>query len=161
MKDISRVLFSLCSMLLVLLLVSFFYLRPVPRYHVMRLLPGQDLRMQLQEYVKKNGIKAASVISAVGSLTEASIRLANQENSSIFKGHFEIVSLSGMVSLKHTHLHLSISDSTGKTLGGHLSEGSHIYTTAEIALLEYPNLEFVRETCPLSTYQELVVKKAY
>jgi len=52
-------------------------------------------------------------------------------------------------------LHLSISDSTGKTLGGHLQDGSLIFTTAEILLGELEDWMFTRLIDPDTSYDEL------
>lgn len=150
----------LLMMFSVLLSITGFYLyAPQSKIHVIRLTPGEDLRVALKSYVEVNKIKAASIVSAVGSLTKSNIRYANQDESTSLQGHFEIVSLSGIVSLGHTHLHISIADQTGKMVGGHLSDGNLIYTTAEIVLNEYPHYEFTRFDCPLSGFQELSVKK--
>ena len=128
------------------------------KVHVVRFVKGDDVRLKLEEFVKEKKMKAAIVLSAVGSLTKASLRLANQEKSKIFNGHFEIVSLSGTLSSTGgSHLHMSISDEDGKTTGGHLTEGSIIYTTLEIAIGELKDVEFTRETDPVTTYKELKV----
>jgi predicted DNA-binding protein with PD1-like motif len=57
-------------------------------------------------------------------------------------------------------LHLAFSDSTGRTIGGHLLDGCRVYTTAEIVLGELPGLVFAREKDPTYGYQELVVREA-
>jgi Plants and Prokaryotes Conserved (PCC) domain len=44
------------------------------------------------------------------------------------------------------HLHISVSDGTGKTIGGHLVEGCPIYTTVEIIIGEAEGIAFTRET---------------
>jgi len=41
--------------------------------------------------------------------------------------------------------HICISDSTGKTIGGHLLEGCKIYTTAEIVIGTTTTYEFTRK----------------
>ncbi len=129
------------------------------RAHALRLRPGDDLRDALLAYVAQHQIKAGAVLTCVGSLTVATLRLANQEGPTEYRGHFEIVSLVGTLSSTGgAHLHLSVSDSTGRTLGGHLLAGCRVYTTAEIVLAELPELEFVRETDPTFGYKELVVK---
>ena len=74
-------------------------------------------------------------------------------------GHFEIVSLSGTVSINGDHLHMSISDSTGKTTGGHLLEGNIIYTTAEIIIGENKDLVFTREKDGTTSWPELQIRK--
>jgi Plants and Prokaryotes Conserved (PCC) domain len=45
------------------------------------------------------------------------IRFANQPGGSSGEGHFEIISLTDTLSINGNHLHISISDSTGKTIG--------------------------------------------
>jgi uncharacterized protein len=73
-------------------------------------------------------------------------------------GHFEIVSLTGTVSVNGSHLHISISDSTGKTIGGHLMEGCTIYTTAEIVILSSNEFIFKREKDGTTPWEELRVE---
>lgn len=126
--------------------------------HVIRFGPGDDVRLILESFVKEKNIKAAIVLSAIGSLTTASLRLANQKSSASFNGPFEIVSLSGTLSSTGgSHLHMSVSDSEGRMTGGHLTAGSVIFTTLEVAIGELPALEFARETDPATTYKELKV----
>ena len=111
--------------------------------HVFRLKPGEDLKQSIQKYVNENNIAAGWVSTCVGSLTKYHIRFANQPEASSDSGHFEIVSLTGTVSVNGSHLHISLSDSTGKTIGGHLQEGNLIYTTAEIVLLSSNKYNFI------------------
>jgi predicted DNA-binding protein with PD1-like motif len=129
------------------------------RAHALRLRPGDDLRDALLAYVAQHHLGAAAVLTCVGSLTVTTLRLANQEGPTEYRGHFEIVSLVGTLSATGgSHLHLSVSDSTGRTLGGHLLAGCRVYTTAEIVLAALPELEFTRETDPTFGYKELLVK---
>jgi predicted DNA-binding protein with PD1-like motif len=119
------------------------------RAHALRLRPGDDLHDALLAYVAQQHLSAAAVLTCVGSLTVATLRLANQEGPTEYRGHFEIVSLVGTLSATGgSHLHLSVSDSTGHTLGGHLLAGCRVYTTAEIVLGVLPELEFIREMAP-------------
>jgi predicted DNA-binding protein with PD1-like motif len=55
-------------------------------------------------------------------------------------------------------LHLAVSDSTGKTIGGHLLAGCPVYTTAEVVLTILTDYVFERETDSTYGYKELVVK---
>ena len=128
--------------------------------YALRLRPGDDLRQQLLSFVQAQGIAAGAMLTCVGSLTVATLRLANQDGPTEYRGHFEIVSLVGTLSVNGSHLHLSVSDSTGRTIGGHLLDGCRVYTTAEIVLGEMPALEFRREPDPTFGYQELVVRPA-
>lgn len=127
--------------------------------HAFRLKPQQDLKQALVTYVTEHTIYAGFILTCVGSLRRAAIRLADHEGTTFFEGKFEIVSLVGTLEPNGGHIHISISDSTGKTIGGHLMNGSLIYTTAEIVLGSAPNLRFTREPCKDSSYDELVVTK--
>ncbi len=128
--------------------------------HAMRLKPGEDLRVQIEKYVQKNDIAAGWIVTCAGSLTNYNIRFANMENGSAGSGHFEIVSLTGTVSKNGNHLHISISDSTGKTIGGHLLSGCIVYTTAEIIIESTGSLNFKREKDGSTPWEELQIEKA-
>jgi predicted DNA-binding protein with PD1-like motif len=127
--------------------------------HPLRLKPGADLKKELERYVKTNGIKAGWIATCAGSLTQYNIRFANQPEGSSGTGHFEIVSLTGTVSANGLHIHISISDSTGKTIGGHLLENNIVYTTAEIVLQEDDAFEFTREKDGTTPWEELQIKR--
>jgi len=132
-------------------------MEPVTIY-AFRLKPGQDLKQEIEKLVNAKQIKAGWISTCVGSLTNYNIRFANQPNGSSDSGHFEIVSLTGTVSTNGLHLHISISDSTGKTIGGHLMEGCKIYTTAEIVILSSNELVFKRAKDGTTPWEELQVE---
>ena len=124
--------------------------------HVLRLGPDEDPKLALMKYVHEHKLSSASVVSAVGSLKVAAMRYANQKDVVKLEGFREVVSFSGTLgATSGSHLHVSVSDSTGVTLGGHLVEGSKVYTTLEIVLLSYPDLVFKRVLDPKTTYEEL------
>jgi predicted DNA-binding protein with PD1-like motif len=125
--------------------------------YTFRLQSAQDLFDSIQGFVEEKGIQAGCVLSAVGSLTHATIRLANREFNTEYDGYFEIVSITGTVSIHGSHLHLSISDGDGKTIGGHFESGCKIYTTAEIVLAVFEDLIYKREFAEDSGYDELTV----
>jgi uncharacterized protein len=128
------------------------------KIHTFRLKPQQDFFDSIEEYVKQNNIQAGVILSAVGSFTHATLRLANKSTYDDYDGHFEIVSITGTVSIHGSHLHISISDEEGKTIGGHLVSGCKIYTTAEIVIAEFENVIYKRELLENdSGFEELVV----
>ena len=129
------------------------------RVFALRLKPGQDLRQQIEAFVKAKHLRAGFIITTVGSLRHAAIRLADQSSAAQFDGKFEIVSLVGTLGQDGVHLHISISDNAGKTIGGHLVEGCAIYTTAEIIIGEAEGLVFSREKDNETGYQELRIRK--
>lgn len=124
-----------------------------------RLKPGQDLFEEIEAVVAEKHIEAGCVFSAVGSLTHATLRLANREYCSEYDGYVEIVSMTGTVSIHGSHLHISISDGEGKTIGGHLEPGCKIYTTTEMVLGVLEDVVYMREFAEDSGYDELVVYK--
>ncbi len=127
-------------------------------FFAFRMLHGQDLKTEIEKKVIENGWKAVSIVTCVGSLHEAKLRFANQKEGSTVPGKLEIVSLTGTLSPDGSHLHLAVSDSTGKTIGGHLLSGCLVYTTAEVVLAILKDYSFDRETDATFGYKELVVK---
>ena len=125
--------------------------------HAFRLKPGKDLKKEIEHYVQEHQIEAGWINCGVGSLTDYNIRFANQPNGSKGSGHFEIVSLIGTVSTNGSHLHISISDSTGKTIGGHLLDSCIIYTTAEIVIQESNKHVFTRAKDGSTPWEELQI----
>jgi len=69
------------------------------------------------------------------------------------------VALNGTLSMHGSHLHLAIADKTGRMLGGHLTEGCIIYTTAEIVIGESPHLTFVRTPDAQTGFLELEIRE--
>lgn len=125
--------------------------------YTFRLPPGQDLFDAIQAFVMKNQVQAGCILSGVGSLGHATLRLADREYNSEFEGPFEIVSITGTLSVHGSHLHISISDGDGRTIGGHFESGCRIYTTAEIVIAVFRDVVYKRELAADSGYEELVV----
>ena len=125
--------------------------------YTFRLRSGQDLFDSIQEFVHEKQIQAGCVISSVGSLRRAVLRFANNRSFSEIEKFFEIASITGVVSIHGSHLHISISDGDGQTIGGHMESGCKIYTTAEVVLLAFDDLSYRREYADDSGYEELVV----
>jgi predicted DNA-binding protein with PD1-like motif len=127
--------------------------------YTFRLSPGQDLFDAIESFVLQNQIEAGCILSGVGSLTQAVLRLANREGYNDYVGYFEIVSVAGTVSMHGSHLHIAISDGDGVTIGGHLVSGCKIYTTAEIVIAVFSDVVYKREFAEDSGYDELMVHK--
>lgn len=132
---------------------------PKQNSYAFRLKPGADLKKSIQEFVIENNILAGWINTGVGSLTTYNIRFANQPQTNSDSGHFEIVSLTGTVSVNGSHIHISVSDCTGKTIGGHLSDGNIVYTTVEIAIDTSDQFIFTREKDGITEWGELRVKE--
>jgi predicted DNA-binding protein with PD1-like motif len=125
---------------------------------VKRLLPNQDIKMNLISFLEENQLSAAAIISAVGSVKEYVIRVS--DGSSVIHGieNREIVSLSGILTKDGIHVHLSLSGLDGSVIGGHLMEGCLVNTTLEVVLMSLED-DLTRELDPNTGYRELVIKK--
>ncbi|MFN6132824.1 MAG: PPC domain-containing DNA-binding protein, partial [Synechococcaceae cyanobacterium] len=86
----------------------------------LRLPPGADLRRALEVWMGVQPEQAGCVISAVGSLSLAQLRLAGATQATAIHGELEIINLSGTLSPDGAHLHIAISGSSGAVIGGHL-----------------------------------------
>lgn len=127
------------------------------RYHVIRVEPGMDLREDIERYLERETIEAAVMVSGIGSLHHASLRLAGAAKTAHFDGPFEILALNGTLSRHGCHLHIHLADTEGGSLGGHLLRGSDVHTTAEIVMAEFPDMVFNREADSRTGYNELVI----
>ncbi len=109
-----------------------------------RLKPNCDLKQTIKDFARDNQIECGFILTGIGSLKPAVIRLANQDKTSILSDKFEIISLNGTIAISGVHLHVLISNREGKTIGGHLDYGCINNTTAEIAIGTTQTWKFVR-----------------
>ena len=123
-----------------------------------RLKPNEDLKQSLKNFAMQQNMQAGFILSAIGSLKQATIRFANQDNSTVLSEKFEILSLNGTLATTGLHLHIAIADRQGKTIGGHLDNGCIIYTTAEIVIGATEEFRFQRTVDEETGYQELEIE---
>ena len=121
----------------------------------LRLTPGDDLRQALETWMGEQQEQAGCLISAVGSLSVAQLRLAGAAEATVINGELEILSLSGTLSPDGAHLHIAVADRRGTVIGGHLCAGSLVRTTAELVIGLLPEWRFSRELDPATGYPEL------
>jgi len=123
-----------------------------------RLLPGQDLRKEIDVYVEKHNIKAGVILTCVGNLQKAVLRMANAEITKTFHDSYEIVSLVGTVEKGNSHLHIALADMHGNVIGGHLKNGSIVGFTAEVVIGELEDTLFSRKHDAQTGFEELIVE---
>lgn len=104
----------------------------------LRLSPGDDLRRSLETWMAEQQVQAGCVISGIGSLSVAQLRLAVQPERTTITGDLEIISLSGTLSSDGVHLHVAVANSRGTVIGGHLCAGTLVRTTAELMVSLLP-----------------------
>jgi predicted DNA-binding protein with PD1-like motif len=123
----------------------------------LRLTPQQDLKQELDNFVSQHAIEAACIVTGVGSLTKATLRLAGQTEAVVYEDKFEIVSLTGVMSQHGSHYHIALSDGNGRTIGGHVLPGCLVYTTVELVIGVLSHLQFKREHDAATGYKELTI----
>lgn len=129
------------------------------KIHTKRLTPNQDLKTELDRWVQELQIRSGLILCGVGSLQKATLRLADENIIKTWHEKFEIVSVTGTLSTHGNHIHLSISNNKGQTLGGHLKEGCLIHTTCELIIGKIDEVTFSREYDPETGFKELVIKE--
>jgi predicted DNA-binding protein with PD1-like motif len=122
-----------------------------------RLRPHQELRSALQALLSEHKVDAAFVLQGIGSLAGAWIRFAGMNEATELRGDLEILTLSGSLSPDGVHLHISVADSAGRVVGGHVAPGCVVRTTAEILVALLPDVAFSREPDEESGCRELVI----
>ena len=152
--------------------------------HAFRLNPGDQVMQSLKDYAAlilsrqhPDKCSSAFILTAVGSVSDITLRLANASKITsattttsetakstndivrLSNQRFEVVSLVGTFSRTGgCHLHISLSDANGNTIGGHLVEGV-VFTTLEVVIGTADYVEFSRDFDDRTGYNELVPKK--
>ena len=134
--------------------------RPTCQYHVLRLCPGEDVKACLLRYIKAHNLNAVAVVTCVGSLQRATLRLANADRDNpnqikTWDQRFEICSLVGTLGRGSCHLHMTIADADGQCFGGHVVDGNLVFTTAEIVLVQLHDWVFERQYDSATGFPEL------
>ena len=124
---------------------------------IFRLGPDTDLRTSLMTACKQNDVSSGAIVTCVGSLKFATLRLAGANSIEKKNGPFEICSLVGTLTPEGVHLHISLADGNGQMWGGHLCEDSIVYTTAEIVIVDLSSHQLTRRLDPNTGYDELYI----
>lgn len=137
--------------------------------HAFRLKPGASLMTSLkataEEIFEKHSVKSAFLMTAVGSLSSTTLRMANAASHcktnpviSWTDERFEIVSMEATFSPGgKCHVHISLSRHDGSVIGGHLIDGI-VFTTCEIVLGSIDQVIFDRVMDDETGYTELVIR---
>lgn len=115
-----------------------------PKTLSLRLHPGQDVRQELETLAIQERLSAGVVLSAVGSLSEVSLRFAGHDTPTELTGKHEILTLSGTLGADGVHLHMTVANSQGECKGGHVVYGCVVYTTLELVIVSIPEVRFRR-----------------
>ena len=129
-------------------------MQPLP----LKLAPGSDLRLNLEELAQRDGI-SGFVLGVVGNLTKASFQCPGQAEPTVLEGDLEVITLNGTFSPEGVHLHLSLSDGACQVWGGHLEPGTIVQKGVDllIGVLEQREGRPARQTAAAAPRIEIAV----
>jgi len=129
-------------------------MQPLP----LKLAPGSDLRLSLEELARRDGI-SGFVLGVVGNLTKASFQCPGQAEPTVLEGDLEVITLNGTFSPEGVHLHLSLSDGACQVWGGHLEPGTIVQKGVDllIGVLEQREGRPARQTAAAAPRIEIAV----
>ena len=129
-------------------------MQPLP----LKLAPGSDLRLSLEELAQREGI-SGFVLGVVGNLTKASFQCPGQAEPTVLEGDLEVITLNGTFSPEGVHLHLSLSDGACQVWGGHLEPGTIVQKGVDllIGMLEQREGRPARQTAAAAPRIEIAV----
>ncbi len=130
------------------------------RVVALRLRPGTDVLLGLEEACKRAGINNGVSLSAIGSLDGVQfcnpVELPEKKagygygETLHLTGPIELTSASGIIchddaGNTNLHVHISLSDRHGNAHGGHLVEGTKVLLTVDVILAEIEGLVMGRK----------------
>ena len=130
------------------------------RVVALRLRPGTDVLLGLEEACKRAGINNGVILSAIGSLDGVQfcnpVELPEKKagygygETLHLTGPIELTSASGIIchddaGNTNLHVHISLSDRHGNAHGGHLGEGTKGLLTVDVILAEIEGLVMGRK----------------
>ena len=100
------------------------------RAFLFRMPEGEEFLSFVNTFAKKNNV-IIGIVSAIGTLKNPKIGYFEEDKGNYrvisLEGTYELISALGNITLKDgepfAHIHVSLGDSDGKVLGGHLIEG--------------------------------------
>lgn len=128
-----------------------------------RLKEGQFFREEIERIVREEGIRAGVILSAVGGIKNAALRVPKLDTGEHvvkqMEGPFELVSCMGTLSPDGCHIHVSVSDREGRCYGGHLKEGCAVFCTIELVIGVIEGTTFYRQMDTETGFEELTVEE--
>ena len=129
------------------------------RVIAVRLKPGTDVLLGLQEACERNGINNGVILSAIGSLQDPPFCTPVERPTKAGYGYGETLHLTGPIELTsasgiichddegntNLHVHMTVTDRHGNAHGGHLVEGTKVLLTVDVILAEIEGLVMGRK----------------
>ena len=129
------------------------------RVIAVRLKPGTDVLLGLQEACERNGINNGVILSAIGSLQDPHFCNPVELPTKAGYGYGETLHLTGPIELTNAsgiichddqgntnlHVHMTVTDRHGNAHGGHLVEGTKVLLTVDVIIAEIEGLVMGRK----------------
>ena len=90
----------------------------------LKLAPGSDLRLSLEELARRDGLQRIRSRRCGQPHQVQPFQCPGQAEPTVLQGDLEVITLNGTVSPDGVHLHLSLSDGACQVWGGHLEPGT-------------------------------------
>ena len=121
----------------------------VKRIHILRVDPGEDVLVSVNEFLAETGLRQAVVLGGYGTLAAHHLhwvmhnRLPTDNTFGRGEGGIEILSMNGLVVNGEPHIHVTLA-TLGGAYGGHLEEGCITYVLCEVFFAEIEGVELSR-----------------
>ena len=129
------------------------------RVVALRLKPGTDVLLGLEEACKRSGINNGVILSAIGSLDSPHFCDVVEVPTKAGYGSGEVLHLTGPIELTNAsgiichddegntnlHVHMTLTDRHGNAHGGHLVEGTKVLLTVDVIIAEIEGLVMGRK----------------
>lgn len=129
------------------------------RVIAVRLTPGTDVLLGLQEACARAGINNGVILSAIGSLDSPHFCNPVELDTKAGYGYGETLHLTGPIELTNAsgiichddegntnlHVHITLTDRHGNGHGGHLVEGTKVLLTTDVIIAEIEGLVMGRK----------------
>jgi predicted DNA-binding protein with PD1-like motif len=118
------------------------FFQPASKVHILNIKSGGDVIGSIQSYLSSNKIEAASIMSAVGTLRTVTMRLAYCDEGKGYptrthhgkKQKYQLISLSGCLSMHGARLSICIGDNSGTSHVGQLVGNMIAHDHVEICM---------------------------
>ena len=129
------------------------------RVVALRLKPGTDVLLGLEEACKRSGINNGVILSAIGSLDSPHFCDVVEVPTKAGYGYGEVLHLTGPIELTNAsgiichddegntnlHVHMTLTDRHGNAHGGHLVEGTKVLLTVDVIIGEISGIVMGRK----------------
>ena len=130
--------------------MKYFSTEEIGRIFALRLDQGDYLLESIIDLVKRENIKDAVVVSAIGTLDQCRIHMVlttgypTEQHFEHWKDTpLELASIQGVIANGEPHLHVVVSDSE-KAYSGHLEKGCRVLYLAELVIIELKSTNLAR-----------------